>query len=263
MTSRRINALVVEDEPLARQKAARLLARDSDISVVASVATVNEALQVDQLATIDLVLLDVRLPGRDGFHLLQELHQRDIDPFVIFVTASSEHAVAAFDAEAVDYVLKPFSADRFAKAIARAKDTIRRADILAEQLPSQGTGAQARETPSRRFPGRLLLSDHGRVLFLPTHSIEFIQAAGKNVKIFVPGHCYSIREALQEIEARLDASQFVRIHRSTIVNVEHIAELHALFHGDCEMVMKRGVRLTMSRRFRERMLPFLAGPWPT
>jgi two-component system LytT family response regulator len=107
------------------------------------------------------------------------------------------------------------------------------------------------------------LSDHGRVLFLPTHSIEFIQAAGKNVKIFVPGHCYSIREALQEIEARLDASQFVRIHRSTIVNVEHIAELHALFHGDCEMVMKRGVRLTMSRRFRERMLPFLAGPWPT
>jgi two-component system, LytTR family, response regulator len=258
-----INTLVVEDEPLARKKLVRLLSRDDEINVTAAVATVDDAVRLDPLAGLDLVLLDIRLPGANGFALLQELQRRGIDPFVVFVTASSEHAISAFEVEAVDYVLKPFSADRFTKAIDRAKEAIRRADDHEENSVQNTELRPTAQQHTKRFPGRLLLSDNGRVLFLPTHLIEFIQAAGRTVKVFAQGECHTIREPLHEIEARLDASHFVRIHRSTIVNIEHIVEMHALFHGNCELVMKRGTRLTLSRRFRNRMAPFLAGSWPT
>ncbi len=106
------------------------------------------------------------------------------------------------------------------------------------------------------------MTENGRVLFVPTNEIEMIQAAGKHVKIYVQGRCYAIRQPLREIERRLDGNQFVRIHRSTIINVEQIAELQPLFHGDYEIVLRRGTRTTMSRRFRSRMQPFMAGPWP-
>jgi two-component system LytT family response regulator len=263
MSQRPINTLVVEDEPLARQKLVRLLARDSEINMSAAIGSVDDAMQLNHLPELDLIFLDVRLPGADGFDLLEQLQRRDIDPCVIFVTASSEHAIGAFDVEAVDYLLKPFSADRFSKAIDRAKEVIRRADDRTEPQSQQRTARGPTPEPrGRRFPGRLLVPDNGRVLFLPTHLIEFVQAAGRSVKVYAQGQCFMLREPLHEIEARLDASQFVRIHRSTIVNVEHIVEMHALFHGNCELVMKRGTRLTLSRRFRDRMSPFLAGPWP-
>jgi two-component system, LytTR family, response regulator len=257
-----IGALVVDDEPLARQRIVRLLARDPEFSVVAACASVGEAVDIDPAAQVDLVLLDIRMPERDGFSLLEALGERGIDPFVIFVTAYSEHAAAAFDIEAVDYVVKPFDDERFAKAVARAKSIIQQARASLDREPPGAGALPTAAMRALRFPGRLLISEKGRVLFLPVHIIEFVQAAGKCVKIFAQGNCHILREPLQEIEARLDASQFVRIHRSTIVNVEQIVELQPLFHGDYEVVLKRGTRLTMSRRFRSRMSPFFAGAWP-
>jgi two-component system LytT family response regulator len=263
LSAHSIGALVVDDEPLARRRIVRLLARDPEFSVVAACASVGEATDIDPAAQVDLVLLDIRMPERDGFALLEALHQRGIDPFVIFVTAYSGHAAAAFDIEAVDYVVKPFDDERFAKAIGRAKSVIQQARASLDREPALTAAAPAAAvTRAVRFPGRLLISEKGRVLFLPIHIIEFVQAAGKCVKVFAQGNCHVLREPLQEIEARLDASQFVRIHRSTIVNVEQIVELQPLFHGDYEVVLKRGTRLTMSRRFRARMSPFFAGAWP-
>jgi two-component system, LytTR family, response regulator len=258
-----ISALVVDDEPLARQRIVRLLARDPEFTVVAACASVGEAIELDPAAQVDLVLLDIRMPERDGFSLLEVMRERGIDPFVIFVTAYSEHAAAAFEIEAVDYVVKPFDDHRFAKAITRAKTIIQQVRASFDRVPAATPGAlPSAAMRGLRFPGRLLICEKGRVLFLPIHIIEFVQAAGKCVKVFAQGNCHVLREPLQEIEARLDASQFVRIHRSTIVNVEQIVELQPLFHGDYEVVLKRGTRLTMSRRFRSRMSPFFAGAWP-
>jgi two-component system LytT family response regulator len=257
-----LSALIVDDEPIARQRIRRLLARETDFRLIGDFASVAECETLDASIAPDLLLLDVRMPERNGFELLASFEARGVHPFVIFVTAYSEYAVDAFGVEAVDYLLKPFDDDRFAKAIARARALLDKERTAADDASGvrDAAGAQAPAPPRNR--DRLLVNDGGRVLFVPAREIELVQAAGKHVKIFVSGHCYLARQALREVEARLDANNFVRVHRSTIINVEQIVELHPLFHGDCEIVLKRGTRVTLSRRFRSRILPFLVGPWP-
>ncbi len=253
-------ALIIDDEPIARQRIRRLLLRDPEIDIIGEIASVAELEALPADSRPDLILLDVQLPQRDGFEMLKVLEARGITPLVIFVTAYSAYAVGAFEVEAVDYVLKPFDDERFAKAIARAK----------AQLAIERASAGMRTTPSnsdvaprgQRLRDRLLVTEKGRVLFVPTREIELVQAAGKFVKIFTRGHCYLVRESLRDIEARLDANEFVRVHRSTIISVEQIVEVRPLFHGDYEVMLKRGTVVNLSRRFRPRMLPFMVGPWP-
>ena len=253
-----LSVIIVDDEPIARQRIRRLLAHDPDVRVVGEFSSVADCARLDSSVIPDLVLLDVRMPDKDGFQLLRSFEARGLSPFVIFVTAYSEYAVGAFDVEAVDYILKPFDDERFHKAIARAK-----ALLEQERLPADEAGAADGDRPGTpRIRDRLLVTENGRVLFVPTAEIEMVQAAGKHVKIYVQSRCYVIRQPLREIEERLDGNHFVRIHRSTIINVDQIVELHPLFHGDYEIVLKRGTRVTMSRRFRNRMLPFMVGPWP-
>ena len=243
-----LSALIVDDEPIARRRVRRLLAREPDFHLVGDFASVSECETIAVNAAPDLLLLDVRMPERNGFELLASLEARGVRPFIIFVTAYSEYAVDAFGVEAVDYLLKPFDDDRFAKAIARA-----RALLDKERAP----GPDPLMPAPPRYRDRLLVNDGGRVLFVPTREIELVQAAGKHVKIFVNGHCYLTRQAMREVEERLDTNHFVRVHRSTIINVEQIVELRPLFHGDCEIVLKRGTRVTLSRRFRNRIVPLL------
>ena len=256
-----LSALIVDDEPIAWQRIRRLLAREPDFHVIGDFGSVAECEALDAGAVPDLLLLDVRMPERNGFELLASFEARGVYPFVIFVTAYSEYAVDAFGVEAVDYLLKPFDDERFAKAIARAR-TLLAKERAADEAPASSHGGAERR-PAPRLRDRLLVNDGGRVLFVPVRDIELVQAAGKHVKIFVSGHCYLARQALRDVEARLDGGQFVRVHRSTIVNVEQIVELHPLFHGDYQIGLKRGTRVTLSRRFRNRILPFLVGPWPT
>jgi len=158
----------------------------------------------------------------------------------------------AFGVGAIDYLLKPFDDERFARALARAKSL-----IAAAQEP----GAAAAAPPPSLAAGRtrLLLSERGKVVVLAMRDIEFVQAAAKYVKIYAGGRCHSLRQSLGSLEGRLDPALFVRVHRSTLVNVEHIAEMHPLFHGDYELILRRGTRLTLSRRYRERLAPFLLG----
>jgi two-component system LytT family response regulator len=255
-----LSALIVDDEPIARQRIRRLLAREPDFHLLGDFGSVAECEALETGAAPDLLLLDVCMPERNGFDLLASFEARGVYPFVIFVTAHSEYAVDAFGVEAVDYLLKPFDDERFAKAIARARALL--ATERTAEVPSSPYGG-AERPPAPRLRDRLLVNDGGRVLFVPVRDIELVQAAGKHVKIFVNGHCYLARQALRDVEARLDGSQFVRVHRSTIINVEQIVELHPLFHGDYQIGLKRGTRVTLSRRFRSRILPFLVGPWPT
>ena len=248
-----ITTFVVDDEPLARKRVTGLLRGDPEISVVGTFDSASEAVDQARELAPQLLLLDIRMPELDGFELVASLADQGLHPYVIFLTAYSDRSMDAFAIGAIDYLLKPFDDERFARAIARAKSLI----------GSGGTPGQGAATPAAQRPSlaggrtRLLLSERGKVVVLAMRDIEFVQAAAKYVKIYAGGRCYSFRHSLGLLEHRLDPASFVRVHRSTLVNVEHIAEMHPLFHGDYELILRRGTRLTLSRRYRDRLTPFL------
>jgi two-component system, LytTR family, response regulator len=254
LDSKPLSVLIVDDEPIARARIELLVARDPQIRIVGACASVAQCERLDASIVPDLVFLDVRMPQRDGFDLLESFNARGIHPFVIFVTAYSRYAVNAYDAGAIDYLLKPFDDVRFAKALARAKAALNLDRITGDIRVG---GASAAVLEPRPSPDRLLVSEDRQTLLIPTRNIELIQVTGKHVKIFIRQHCYLTRQSLRSVEGRLDKKYFVRVHRSTIINVEQIVALNPLLHGDCEIVLKRGTRVTVSRRFRRRLQPFL------
>jgi two-component system LytT family response regulator len=249
-----VSVLIVDDEAIARQRIRRLLARDPEVTIVAECASIAHCERLDASIVPDLVFLDVRMPQRDGFKLLESFDARGIHPLIIFVTAHSRFAVDAYEAGAIDYLMKPFDDARFAKAMVRSKATLNmgRSGVTPKLGETRLWGSE-----SQPQLDRLLVSEDRRTLFIPTRDIELIQVAGKHTKIFARGHCYLARQPLRSVEERLDKIRFVRIHRSTIVNVEQIIELRPQLHGDCEVVLKRGTRVNVSRRFRVKLQPFL------
>jgi two-component system LytT family response regulator len=242
-----ISTLVVDDEPLALKRVLRLLHDDPGINVVGTFSSAPEAIEHAREHAPQLMLLDIRMPELDGFELVATLAKGGVHPYVIFVTAYTDRSMDAFGVGAIDYLLKPFDDERFGRAIGRAKSLI---GAVA------GATATPRQPPASERT-RLLLSERGKVVVLSMRDIEFVQAAAKHVKIYAAGRCYSFRQPLGLLEQRLDSASFVRVHRSTLVNIEHIAEMHPLFHGDYELVLRRGTRLTLSRRYRDRLAPFL------
>jgi two-component system, LytTR family, response regulator len=245
-----ISTLVVDDEPLARRRVMRLLRADPDIDVVGTFTSATEAATRAREFEPQLLLLDIRMPELDGFELVELLAGQGMSPYVIFVTAYADRSMDAFAVGAVDYLLKPFDDERFARAVARAKS------LIASGRQAGSVSAAQRPAPAGGYT-RLLLCERGKVVVLVMRDIEFVQAAAKYVKIYAAGRCHTFRESLGQLENRLDPTCFVRVHRSTLVNVEHIAEMHPLFHGDYELVLRRGTRLRLSRRYRERLTPFL------
>jgi two-component system LytT family response regulator len=250
MNSNTIPTYVVDDEPLARKRLLHLLRGDPEIRVVGTFQSATAAATHAHALSPQLLLLDIRMPELDGFELVAALGRQGINPYVIFVTAHSDRSMDAFGVGAIDYLLKPFDDERFARAIARAKK------LIASGEPGQAAPA-GQPTTLAGNRTRLLLSERGKVVVLSMRDIEFVQAAAKHVKIYAAGRCYSFRQTLGELESRLDPASFVRVHRSTLVNVEHLAEMHPLFHGDYELILRRGTRLTLSRRYRDRLTPFL------
>lgn len=246
-----ISTFVVDDDARGRKRVMQLLRGDPEIRVAGTFACAEDAVAQARKGEPQLLLLDFRMPGCDGFELLASLEQHGVRPHVIFVSAHPDRAMDAFSVGAVDYLLKPFDNERFARALARAKALIRWAAPVAQaaaRLPRPASG-----------PGRLLLSERGKLVVLATRDIEFVQAAARHIRIYAGGRCYCFSQSLTELERRLDPSYFIRVHRSTLVNIEHLAELHPLFHGDYELILRRGTRLTLSRRYRARLDPFLVG----
>jgi len=230
-----IHALVVDDEPLARRNVTVLLRKDPDIGSIVESGSGVEAIDIIRRSKPDLVFLDVQMPECDGFDVL-EMMGPDLPRAVIFVTAHDEYALRAFEAGALDYLLKPFDDARFVRALNRAKEK------LAYQLPSQ-------RQPARR----LVVKSPGQLLFLDVADIDYIEAASYYACLHVGRQTHVIRRTLSDLERELGEERFIRIHRSIIANVDRIKGLELQSSGDYEVVLESGDRLRMSRRYRKRL----------
>ena len=242
-----IRTVVVDDEPLARAALRLALDADPEIEVIGEcVDGVDAAARLPALAP-EALFLDVRMPGLDGFEVLRRTGLAP--PALILVTAHDDYALRAFDAQAIDYLLKPFDDDRLAQAIARAKAQVRRhragdlADRLAALLGTAATGGAGGND-------RLALREGGRVRFVAQGDIDWIQAQDYYVEIHARGQAHLVRDSLRDLAGRLDPARFVRIHRSVVVNVARIAELRSLDAGEGVAVLGDGTELRISRSRR-------------
>lgn len=248
-----IRAIIVDDEPLARERIRTLLADEPDIEVVSEAEDGRSAISAIQDDEPDLVFLDVNMPEFDGFDVLEAIDVTST-PVVVFVTAYDEHAVRAFEANALDYLLKPFDESRFRTALSRAKDALTRRDngSIQEQLD-----ALLGEVRKPRYLERIAIRDNGRILMVRTRDIEWIGAEGNYARINGGGKSHLIRETMTALESKLDPRRFLRIHRSTIVNTDAIAELEPLYQGDHVIILRDGTRLTSSRGYRAKLQAFM------
>lgn len=242
-----IRALVIDDEPLARDMIRELLGSDSDVEVVAECANGKEAIEAIRSLSPDLIFLDIQMPELGGFEVLESLAGNHT-PYVIFATAYDQYAVRAFEVHAFDYLLKPFDRERFDTAWQRAKSQIkldrtgeRDRHILA-LLEELKTGP--------RYLERLVVKTGGRVFFLDVESIHCIEAEGNYVRVHDNAKNYLLRETISGLEEQLDPKRFLRIHRSAIVKIDKIKELQPWFHGEYRIILENGKQLTLSRNYR-------------
>ncbi|HEX2187390.1 MAG TPA: LytTR family DNA-binding domain-containing protein [Longimicrobiaceae bacterium] len=262
-----IRSLVVDDEPLARRRVLRLLKAEPEAEVAGSAASGDEAVEAIRSLSPDLVFLDVQMPGTDGFGVLEALGPGEM-PYVVFVTAYDQYALRAFEVHALDYLLKPFDAPRFHRAFGRARAQIRRRETREHRtrlISLLGDLAAGREAPDPA-PGaaqpmdRLLVRSDGRILFLRAEEIDWIGAQGNYAELHVGADAYLIRETMGELEARLDPGRFLRVHRSTIVNLDRVRELRPWFGGDYRVMLHDGTELHLSRVYRARAAERLGTP---
>jgi two-component system LytT family response regulator len=256
-----MRVLVADDEPLARRRVLRLLREhDDDVDVVAVCESGSQAVEAIRETRPDLVFLDVQMPEMDGFEVLEKLGGEL--PAVIFVTAHDRYAVRAFEVHALDYLLKPFDADRFHRALAhgrarmgqREEDGRERLTALLEQLARDRGGDDRAAAPVRRYLDWVMVKVRGKVEFLRTADIDWIEAEGNYVRLHVGKKGYLVREKIGTLEERLDPDRFLRVHRSTIVQLDRIAELHPMAAGDGILILRDGSELKLSRGFRRRLL---------
>jgi two-component system LytT family response regulator len=242
-----LRVLIADDEPLARARLRRLLADEEEVTVVAECADGASAAAMIRRLRPDVVLLDIEMPELDGFDVLDDLAEGR-RPAVIFVTAYDRHAIRAFEADALDYVLKPVEAARLRKALERARAHVEQGDVDAKlSTILAGLG------PERTAPlERIVVRSKGKISFIRTVDVFYIEAAGNYARVHAGKETALVRETLVHLESRLDPSRFVRIHRSTIINIERIRELRPWFAGDSIVVMTDGTELTLSRTHRER-----------
>ncbi len=226
-----IRTLIVDDEPAARDGMRHLLRGDPDVVLAGECANGREAAAAIVEGVPDLVFLDVQMPELDGFGVLREVRNTHL-PAVVFVTAYDQYALRAFEVHALDYLLKPFTDERFRESLERAKQQVRLAG---------------------RYLERLVIKSGGRVTLLRANEIEWIDAEGDYARIHVGKAWHLLRETMKNLEAQLDPARFVRIHRSTIVNLEQVKELQPFFRGEYVVVLHSGVTLKLSRGYREHL----------
>jgi two-component system LytT family response regulator len=246
----KIRTLIVDDESLARERLRQLLQGEPDIEVLGECADGNEAVAAIQKQSPDLIFLDIQMPELDGFGVLQAMTSTP-QPVVVFVTAHDKFALRAFEVHAADYLLKPFDRERFKKALNRAVDRVKHREGGAEQQAQAAVLAELK--PPARPLERLAVKTSGRVIFVKLDDIDYIESAHNYVELHVDKQSHLLRETLNSIEARLPAEKFVRISRSTIVHIDHVKELQPLFYGEYAVTLHNGARLTLSRRYRDRL----------
>jgi len=245
----KIRALIVDDEPLARERLASLLAAEKDIEVIGQCANGIEALAAIQEKTPDLVFLDVQMPELDGFGVLAAL-EGERKPAVIFVTAHDRFALKAFEVHAIDYLLKPFDRERLQKALNRAREQVKRQQggEIDERLSALLAGLN-KEAP--KHIDRIAVKGSGRVTIVKISDIDWIEAADNYVNLHTGKEAHLHRETMSALEQKLPPSKFLRISRSTVVNVDRIKELQPMFHGDYTVILQNGTKLSLSRGYRD------------
>jgi two-component system LytT family response regulator len=251
---RAIRTLIVDDELAGRDGIRHLLAVDPEIVVAGECANGRDAAAAIRDDAPDLVFLDVQMPELDGFEVLREVGVERA-PAIVFVTAFDQYALRAFDVHAIDYLLKPFTDERFRQSLERAKLQVRHGRLgeLSQKLAAllgHGEPSRAARAP---YLDRLLVKSGGKVTLLPVGEIEWIDAEGDYVRIHVGKTWHLLRETMKNLEGQLDATRFVRIHRSTIVNLEKVKELQPFFRGEYVVVLHNGTTLKLSRGYRDNL----------
>jgi two-component system, LytTR family, response regulator len=250
-----LRAVLVDDEPLARDLLCLLLSAHADIEVVAQCRNGREAVEYLKGKSIDLLFLDIQMPGITGFDVVEQIGLNYLPP-TIFVTAYHEHAVRAFDVQAIDYLTKPVEPERLSAALDRVRDRIAsRAALLTQaQFAAMFTSMQAAEVKPKTFATRLLIKDGDKEILLPVKKIEWIEAAEYYCCIHAQGHRYMLRETITDLAARLDPQNFVRIHRSSIVSIDQIKEIYREGLDEGSISLLSGRSLKMSKAGRRRLV---------
>jgi two-component system LytT family response regulator len=246
----KIRTLIVDDEAMARERVASLLRQQPDIEVVGECADGAQALTAIERLEPELVFLDVQIPIVDGFGVIRALSPSRM-PLVVFTTAYDEYALKAFEVHALDYLLKPFDSPRFLRTLERARERLerQRAGDLGRRLLAM---VQDLKPEPSQPAERIVVKSGGRIFFVRTEEIDWVDAAGNYVRLHVKGESYLFRETMATIEKRLDQNRFARIHRSHIVNIERIKELQPS-GGDYAVVLFTGTRLPLSRGYRDKL----------
>jgi two-component system LytT family response regulator len=242
--------LIVDDEPLACERIRTLLAAESDVEIVGECHDGRSALAAIAALSPDLVFLDVQMPEMDGFAVLHNIAPGRM-PAVIFVTAFDQYAIRAFEVCALDYLLKPFDRERFTRALARGRAEYSRRG--AGDLDTRLKNALEEWNNRRKYLDRLVIRSGGRVFFLRVEELDWIEAAGNYVRLHAGAEEHLYRETMARLESSLDPEKFARIHRSAIVNVDRVKELHPLFRGDYTVILRDGRELTLSKAYRDRL----------
>jgi two-component system, LytTR family, response regulator len=258
--SPRLRTLIVDDEPPARRLARSLLAPMPGIEVVGEAVSGREAVHAIETLHPDIVLLDVQMPELDGFEVIAAVGLQRI-PAVVFITAYDQYALRAFDVHAVDYLLKPYDNERFAVAIERAVHRAQNGNAVEYVARLEKL---LKDMATHQGAAMIALKIDGRHVLLDTRSIDSVEASDKTVLVEAAGNVYPVRESMNSIERRLDARQFIRVRRSTIVNISKIAEIQPWFQGDLVLILRDGKRVTTGRAYRDSVRELLArlGPQP-
>lgn len=239
---------------LARKRIRRYLSKDSEIEIVGECNNGQQAIEAFAELKPQLVFLDVQMPETDGFEFVEAIRGEEL-PTIIFVTAHDQFAIRAFEVNAFDYLLKPFSAERLEATLKRAKEQILKQDNVPtdERLLALLNELKGEE----KYLRRITVKERGKIIFVGVDEVNFVEAQGNYLELDTGDNSHLIRMRLHQLEAKLNPQTFVRIHRSTIVNIDQIKEMHPLFNGDQTVIMKSGKKLTMTRNYRDNLKSLL------
>ncbi|HEX3891184.1 MAG TPA: LytTR family DNA-binding domain-containing protein [Terracidiphilus sp.] len=245
-----IRAVIADDEVLARQKLRLLLRAESDVDIVGECATAAETIQLVRATGPDLLFLDIRMPDMDGFDIAGSLalDQSSVLPQIILTTAYDQYAVRAFEIHAVDYLLKPFTAERLRSAVQRVRDHAALVGLKTNTALNQ---------EGSTYTTRMVFKSRGRILFLPVDEIRWIAAEENYVRICAGNESHLLRDTMARLETRLDPNVFLRVHRSSIVNLHYVKEVKNQSDGESLVVLKSGEQVAMSRSYRARIYKLL------
>lgn len=244
-----INTLIVDDEPLSRENVKILLQNDPEINIVAEARNGAEAATVIRERNIDLLFLDIQMPELNGFQLLEKIKDMEM-PVVVFITAYDQYAIQAFQVHAIDYLLKPYSDEDFYTSLRNAKEFVKLKNnyTLSEQLRSLlEEYTRSIDAGKQKCIQRFAVSMNNKTIFIKTDDVDWIESADYYVQLHIGNKTHLLRESMNRLEEQLDIDKFVRIHRSTIVNIERIREIESAFNGDSIVTLKTGAKLKLSR----------------